>query len=66
MSEKAEPPRSEEAEEPADDMKRRFREALERKNAQAKAGESHADSSSKIHGSHGPAGSRRTFRRKSG
>ncbi len=66
MSEKAEPVRSEEADPPEDDMKRRFREALERKNAKAKSGESHADASSKIHGSHGPVGGRRTFRRKSG
>lgn len=51
---------------PEDEVKRRFREALDRKNARTRAGESHADSSSKIHDSHGPAASRRTFRRKSG
>lgn len=50
-----------------DDVKRKFREALERKNAQAEkqAGDSAKDSS-KVHGRHGPAGGRRTFRRKSG
>lgn len=50
-----------------DDVKRKFREALERKQAQAakKAGENAKDSS-KVHGRHGPAGGRRTFRRKSG
>jgi hypothetical protein len=50
-----------------DDVKRKFREALERKNAQAekKAGDSAKDSS-KVHGRHGPVGGRRTFRRKSG
>jgi hypothetical protein len=49
-----------------EDVKRRFREALERKNAQAKSGEGHADSASKIHDAHGPAAAKRTFRRKSG
>jgi len=49
------------------DVKRKFREALERKNAQAdKKAESSARDSSKVHGRHGPAGGRRTFRRKSG
>jgi hypothetical protein len=51
-----------------DDVKRRFREALERKNAGGTAGASHADNdgSSKAHDAHGPAKSQRTFRRKSG
>jgi hypothetical protein len=50
-----------------DDVKRKFREALERKKAQAekRAGDSTKDSS-KVHGRHGPAAGRRTFRRKSG
>ncbi len=53
--------------EPGDDVKRKFREALERKNAQAdKKAEDSAKDSSKVHGRHGPAGGRRTFRRKSG
>ena len=50
-----------------DETKRKFREALERKN------QAHGDSqgqggrdSSKINGAHGPAASRRSFRRKSG
>ncbi len=51
-----------------DDLKRKFQEALERKRAQ------HADQNAdrrgtgqgKIHGPHGPAPSRRSFRRKSG
>ena len=50
-----------------DEVKRKFREALDRKH------QAHADGSaqgsrdpSKIHGAHGPAGSRRSFRRKSG
>lgn len=52
--------------EPAEDVRARFREALERKQAKAKARENHADGSSKIHEAHGPAAARRTFRRKSG
>ena len=64
----AETPESEVGETPEDEMKRKFREALERKRGQ------HADSSaggrgndpSKIHGAHGPAASKRSFRRKSG
>jgi uncharacterized protein DUF5302 len=49
-----------------EDVRARFRAALERKQAKAKSGESHSDGSSKIHDTHGPAASRRTFRRKSG
>jgi hypothetical protein len=51
---------------PENDVRARFREALERKQAKAKARENHADGSSKIHEAHGPAAARRTFRRKSG
>ena len=50
-----------------DEVKRKFREALDRKH------QAHADGSDqggrdpgKIHGAHGPAGNRRSFRRKSG
>jgi len=50
-----------------DDVKRKFREALDRKK------QAHADGQGngghdpgKIHGVHGPAASRRNFRRKSG
>jgi hypothetical protein len=66
MPETSEPNPSDDGETPQDDVKRRFKEALDRKNARAKSGDSHADGSSKIHDSHGPAASRRTFRRKSG
>ena len=51
---------------PREDVRERFRQALERKQAKAKSGENHADGSSQIHDTHGPAASRRTFRRKSG
>lgn len=49
-----------------DDVKARFREALERKQARTRSGEEHADARSKVHDAHGPAAGRRTFRRKSG
>ncbi|MEU1481983.1 DUF5302 domain-containing protein [Streptomyces sp. NPDC001668] len=50
------------------DLKRKFREALERKRgAQADAAELAANpNASKIRGTHGPASSQRSFRRKSG
>lgn len=52
----------------ADDAKAKFREALARKhehNAE-RAAENEAHGESKIHGEHGAAGTKRTFRRKSG
>ena len=54
--------------EPEDDLKAKYREALERKNSKAAGQGSAGDSEggSKIHDAHGPAASRRTFRRKSG
>jgi Family of unknown function (DUF5302) len=48
-----------------DDLKRKFREALDRKRA-AHASAEGAQDTGKVHGSHGPATSRREFRRKSG
>ncbi|MEV4063289.1 DUF5302 domain-containing protein [Nonomuraea dietziae] len=62
------PAEPEPTEAPEEELKRKFREALERKNNQ------HADSveggrgkdPSKIHGAPGPASNKRTFRRKSG
>ena len=55
------------AEQPEDDNKRKFREALERKKANAGGGSEHKDGGRK-HGprSTGPAESHREFRRKSG
>ena len=50
-----------------DDSKRKFREALERKNAKSSGGGSdHKDGGAKQPGAHGAAASRREFRRKSG
>jgi hypothetical protein len=53
------------AESDIDDLKRKFREALERKRG-AHASAEGAHDTGKVHGSHGPAVSRRSFRRKSG
>jgi hypothetical protein len=63
-----EPSEPGEASDPSDDLKRRFREALERKRGretEANSGDDAKDQS-KIHGAHGPAKSKRSFRRKSG
>jgi hypothetical protein len=49
-----------------DDIRQRFREALDRKNAQAKAGEDHTDTGSRAQDAHGRLGGKREFRRKSG
>jgi hypothetical protein len=46
--------------------KDKFREALERKRSQQSERASAAHAESKIHGEHGAAGGKRTFRRKSG
>ena len=54
------------AEEPDDDNKRKFREALERKKANTGNGSTPAAGGNKQPRSHGPAESRREFRRKSG
>ena len=48
-----------------DEMKRKFREALARKRGTQARAEG-ADHTGKVHGSHGPASGRRSFRRKSG
>ena len=51
-----------------DDVRRKFREALERKQQHHAAGaaEGEGKDPSKVHEAHGPAASRRAFRRKSG
>jgi hypothetical protein len=49
-----------------DDTKRKFREALDRKNAKSASGSDHKDSGDKQPRAHGPVESRREFRRKSG
>jgi len=51
---------------PQDETKRKFREALERKQASGAAAAGHTESGNKQSHAHGPAEQRRTFRRKSG
>ena len=48
-----------------DDLKRKYREALERKTSRSGAS-SPGEGESKIHDAHGPAGGKRAFRRRSG
>jgi hypothetical protein len=50
-----------------DDMKAKFRAALDRKRGEHTAANAEgAQDTGKVHGAHGPAASRRSFRRKSG
>ena len=51
---------------PSEETKRKFREALERKQAHARSGASHENGGGKNQHAHGPAANKRTFRRKSG
>jgi len=54
---------------PADEaaeMKRKFKEALDKKNAKHRDGEAHLDGESSVQSAHGAVGSKREFRRKSG
>ena len=60
---KAEPQETAKAD--LEELKRKFREALERKRSTHATAEG-AQDTGKVHGSHGPAASRRSFRRKSG
>lgn len=71
-ADQAENPEQAQAQEPEqdaeDDVKRRFREALERKRGAQGEGAAGGNGTgrSKVHGAHGPAASQRSFRRKSG
>lgn len=66
-STEAEPADSTESAAGEDDVRRKFKEALERKHHQHAAGSAESEGKeSKVHQSHGPAGSKRSFRRKSG
>ena len=51
---------------PSEEMKAKFREALDRKKEKAAGGSDHKDAGVKQPRSHGPLESRREFRRKSG
>ena len=57
---------AEPAEAEQDDVKRKFREALERKQAQQHRAEQSAGGSGKAGHANGPAAGKRSFRRKSG
>jgi len=50
----------------AEDVKRKFREALDRKHAHGGRDVSDDPENAKIHGAHGPAKAQQMFRRKSG
>jgi len=50
----------------AEDVKRKFREALDKKHAHGGRDVSDDGESAKIHGAHGPAKAQQMFRRKSG
>ena len=50
----------------SEEVKRKFKEALEKKNAKHREGEAHLNGDSAVHGSHGPVSTKREFRRKSG
>ena len=50
----------------SDDVKRKFREALEKKKNGGRTGEAHLDGHSSVNSTHGAAGAKRTFRRKAG
>ena len=50
----------------ADEQKRKFKEALDKKNSKHREGEAHLDGDSTVHGTHGPVQTKREFRRKSG
>ncbi|PTR31842.1 hypothetical protein C8K36_101881 [Rhodococcus sp. OK519] len=48
------------------DIKRKFREALDRKNHRQSGATAHLDGQSKVHDAHSSADHKREFRRKSG
>ena len=67
MSSEKPAPDADETADRSEETKRKFREALERKNAQSQGtGTAHLDGDSAIHGTHGPAPHQREFRRKTG
>lgn len=49
----------------SEEMKRKFKEALDKKNARSHGGEAHLDGESAVHSTQ-PAHTKREFRRKSG
>ncbi len=63
-----EPEPCEDSEDLEDEARRKFREALERKRAReaGTAGGLAGNNTGKVHGAHGPASTRRSFRRRGG
>lgn len=49
----------------SEEMKRKFKEALDKKNSRTRGGEAHLDGDSAVHATHAPQ-TKREFRRKSG
>jgi hypothetical protein len=62
----SEPDSSARNDQPATEVKDKFREALARKQGKDAAGEAHLGGGAKVNSQHGPAKTQRTFRRKSG
>jgi hypothetical protein len=67
-SEDPEVPEEAGAPEDEDEARRKFREALDRKRARETSGTGgrSGNGAGKVHGAHGPAGCRRSFRRRGG
>lgn len=59
-------PAPDEAAAPDDDVKARFKEALDAKSARHKNERLHPEGDSALHDTHGKSGGKRQFRRKSG
>jgi hypothetical protein len=59
-------PESGDAAQPDDDVKARFKQALEAKSARQKNDRLHPEGDSALHDTHGRSGGKRQFRRKSG
>ena len=49
-----------------EDLKAKYREAMDKKNKASHGGSSHAEGGSAAHGEHAAQGTKRQFRRKSG
>lgn len=59
-------PASDDAAQPDDDVKARFKQALEAKSARHRTDRLHPDGDSALRDTHGRSGGKRQFRRKSG
>jgi len=68
MTKKSDKPEGDQAaaQSPTEDVKRKFREALDKKHAHGGRDVSEDGENAKIHNAHGPAKAQQMFRRKSG